>query len=159
MAITTSPDPLAALRPIHWPEPVSWWPIALGWWILLALLVLAALLLWRRLRGNYQLRSARHALKLLQKQPLGEHAFVAELNRTLKRIALQRFPRQDVAALSGEQWLAFLDATGGDGEFCTGVGRILALSPYQKEPATTDHKALLTLAQHWATRVYHKGRH
>ena len=28
-----TPDPLAQLRDIHLPEPVSWWPPALGWWL------------------------------------------------------------------------------------------------------------------------------
>ena len=159
MAATTLPDPLEALRPIHWPDPVSWWPIAIGWWVLLALLIMAALLLWYRLRANHTLRAARNALKQLQARQLENRKFVIELNRTLKRIALQRFPRHDVAALSGEQWLAFLDATGGNGEFSNGTGRVLAVLPYQKTPAATDRKALLALAQRWTTRIYQGSQH
>ena len=40
---TNIAEPLADLRDIHLPQPISWWPPAPGWWILLGLLLVSIL--------------------------------------------------------------------------------------------------------------------
>lgn len=138
----TMTDPLAELRGYHPPEPVSWWPPAPGWWLLalliaglLALLLVWALRAWRRRR---RLRAAPQAaleelaaLRAAHARYGDAIAFARGLSRLLRRYALTRYPRRAVAGLSGEAWLAFLDAHGGAGRFQAGPGRDLLVAPYR----------------------------
>jgi hypothetical protein len=138
----TMSDPLAELRGYHSPDPVSWWPPAPGWW-LLALLTAGLLVLflvwaqrtWRRRRlARAAPRAALDELAALRAAYARDGdvaAFVRGLSRLLRRFALARYPRRAVAGLSGEDWLAFLDAHGGAGRFQTGPGRDLLVAPYR----------------------------
>ena len=131
-------DPLAGLREYHMPEAVSWWPPAPGWWLLLALLLLVALAVaWWLLRLRRCRAAARQAALELRglQAALSEQgdtaAFTRGLSRLLRRYALAAFPGESAAALTGEDWLAFLDAHGGGGRFRDGPGRQLAEAPYR----------------------------
>jgi len=155
-----NPDPptqqlaqqLAQLRAYHLPEPVSWWPPAPGWW-LLGLLILTALgitlwllLRWRR-RGAAR-RSALRELKTLQAADTDAAALVQALSRLLRRFALARFPREQVAGLTGEKWLQFLDRHAPDQAFTRGPGRALVEAPY-RPPAEIPTAELTTLVERW----------
>jgi len=142
------------LRDIHVPQAPSEWPPAPGWW-LLALFVLSALVLlgqgvWRQLRRLRRRRRILAELDDLRTEHCGP-ALITGISRLLKRVALSRFPRLDVAALTGAQWLAFLDRTGGQGAFEHGVGRVLAEGPYAPSPQC-DADTLLALARDWLRR-------
>ncbi|MCB1720092.1 MAG: DUF4381 domain-containing protein, partial [Candidatus Competibacteraceae bacterium] len=108
-------NPLADLRDIHLPEPVSWWPPAPGWWLLVALslVVVAGLLwLWRYRRRQTPRRVALAELTRLRAdfQRDGDGAAVATgISALLRRLALTHFPRGQVAGLVGDAWLQFLD--------------------------------------------------
>jgi hypothetical protein len=118
--------------------------------LLLAALVLLGQRVWRRLR---RLRRRRRILAELE-ELRGEHCgplLITGISTLLKRVALSRFPRLDVAALTGTQWLAFLDDTGGRGAFQRGPGRVLADGPYAPS-LNCDAEALLTLARDWLRR-------
>ncbi|MDH5552114.1 MAG: DUF4381 domain-containing protein [Nitrosomonas sp.] len=141
------PDPLDALRPLHAPASVSWWPPAIGWWILAAVIIALLVLLYRHRRRMAPQRAALRELKLLEKQIKSEPQLVATLNALLKRYALVCWPSSTVASLTGKQWLEFLDAHGGNGQFSQGCGRLLATSPYRGEPLPLDE--LLSLARRW----------
>ena len=126
-------DPLANLNPLRQPELISWWPLAPGWWLLLAivLLGLSALVyfLVRRHRDNAYRRRALQQLQRLQQEYLVERntsAYLAKTNALLKSVALLAYPRREVAASSGEEWLSFLnnplsDAEQFQPEFVTGA--------------------------------------
>jgi hypothetical protein len=132
------PDPLAGLRGYHLPDAVAWWPPAPGWWLVAGLLlVLVAGLSWYLLRRRRRRAAARLALEELAglRKALAEgrdiDAFVRGLSRLLRRFALARFARGRVAGLTGERWMAFLDAHGGGGRFRESPGRLLAEAPYR----------------------------
>lgn len=149
------------LRDIHLPAPPPWWPPAPGWWFLgLLLLVLLLVLGWYLVRA-WQRRQRWRALQLtLQRieRDLIERpgpAQLAALSALLKRIALQRFPHEQVASLSGYAWLAFLDRSGGDGAFTDGPGRVLADGPYDSNlERVPDVSGLMSAVRHWVRHVY-----
>jgi hypothetical protein len=150
-----SASALSNLRGYHWPEPVSWWPPAPGWWLLAVLLVaLTALLIQRITQRRRRLTPARTALAELaalratyDRRP-DDAAFARGISQLLRRFALARFPRREVAGLAGKEWLAFLDAHGGNGAFCDGPGRALIEAPYGAR-ATLRVESLMTLVAGW----------
>lgn len=152
------PD-LSQLRDIHTPAAVSWWPPAPGWW-LLALLVVATGIgvgawLWLYQRNRWR-RAALGELRRVRS--LDAAAQVRELSVLLRRVALRRYPREQVAALAGDAWLAFLDrAMGQETPFQSGVGRVLAVGPYAPAPAV-ETEALLALCERWIKRLPGGGR-
>jgi len=100
-------DPLAQLKDIHLPSNVHNYPIAPGWW-LLALIVLA-LIIYGVIKLR-QYRAKRKAQKTALKQ-LAHAADISTMVSVLKWAALQYFPRQQVAPLTGGAFKNFLIAT------------------------------------------------
>lgn len=100
-------DPLAQLNDIHLPENIHSYPIAPGWWLLVALIL--ALIIY----GSVKLRqyiTKRKNQKSALKQ-LSPNADVGTVVTLLKWAALQYFPRQTVANLTGEHFKSFLTST------------------------------------------------
>ena len=162
--VSTMPnsDPLATLRDIQLPPPVSAWPPAPGWWLLAALLlgVLIALA-WQAYRYYRRTAANRAALRELRglhnryASDADARRLAADLSQLLKRLALVKYPPPQVAPLYGEAWLTFLDRSGATLGFSKGVGRLLVVLPYQASVRETQpHQlyALLQLAQHWIKR-------
>lgn len=104
------PAALDRLHDFYQPPPPSWMPQTTGWYVVFGLLLLlAAWIAWRVFAGWRHNRYRREALREL------EQADVASIPVLLKRTALAAWPREEVAALSGEPWLEFLEQTGGVG--------------------------------------------
>lgn len=152
--MTPKADPLAALKDIHLPPEPSWWPPAPGWWLLAALLLMLvvwlARVLWRRQRLAARRRCVIAQLDRLLQEYDSKHAcrFVAGVAELLRRVALVHYPRRQVAPLAGEDWLRFLDESGGQGRFEHGVGRVLAEGAYRPE-CEVDPQALAGLTRSW----------
>ncbi len=150
-------DLLNALRDIREPAPPGFWPPAPGWWLLAAMLLAGAIMLawraWRRAQRQQPIRRALAELERWRLQTAGRTntQSASELATLLKRAALTRYPREAVARLSGDAWLAFLDHSGGTDGFSTGAGR--ALGNLRYAPALQfDPDALATLSQQWLQR-------
>jgi hypothetical protein len=154
-----SPAPALQLKDIHTPALPEFWPPAPGWWLVAILIV--SLLIWGgfALKRYLKLRQQRQQVLALLSQM--EEAFdpnqaahhLAKLSILLRRVALTRFPRQQVAALTGNEWLEFLDKTGGNGQFSNGPGKILATGPYQSNISIDiDIEPLLPLLRSWVKR-------
>ena len=152
-----NPDPLAQLRDIHLPEAVGPWPPAPGWWLLTALVLLAVgWALWRLYRHRRSQRYRRQALARLAALPINTTDYPQQLNRLLKQAALATYPRREVAALSGEPWLQFLDRSGKTNAFTKGEGRVLACAPYTSyNNSNYDPQNLLHVCQTWLQQ--HQG--
>ena len=149
---------LEELRGIHLPPEPSLWPPAPGWWILA---LLSAWVLWRALamarRAWPRVRRRRSALAALA----GIHArahrepdalLCADIAVLLRRAALSRFPADEVAALTGDRWLEFLERTS-DGEAAfTRARHALLEAPYRRG-AQADVDALVQLCRSWILKV------
>ena len=146
-------DPLAQLRDIHLPDPVGLWPPAPGWWLLamllLACLLVSVLLVRKKIRRNRYRRLALAELERHDWQQLSPSEALQQANQLLKQTALAAPFASDVAGLSGDNWLAFLDQSGNTLEFSEGVGRLLKDGPYQPGLADVDKDALLKLTRQW----------
>ncbi len=157
---------LHGIDEITMPEPVSWWPQTIGWQLLALLAAIwAARRLYLAARRWWSNRYRRHALAQLaglQQESTGEsyERALAALPALLKGTALHAYPRSEVAALSGEPWLAFLDAhydTRYKGPCFRGVpGRNLLTIAYQpgSERQIPQHEArqLLKMSRRWLAR-------
>src|SRR5262245_2014371 len=157
-----TPDPysLDNLRDIVEPASIPWWPPAPGVWLPLALVVVwmvAGLVLWwvhwrHQAYRRAGLRELREIAARLPNAPERAAALV-DLAALLKRVALVAYAREQVAALSGNAWLTFLDRTGGTVRFTQEPGAVLATVSSRPGLATAldaaQVTALVAAAQDW----------
>lgn len=150
-------DPLAALRDIHAPAAPGFWPPAPGWiavCILAAAAVLAATIVaLRRWRAGQPRREALASLRILRaRHQAGASAaeVAAELSTLVRRVALARHPREEVAGLTGERWIAWLES----GLPGLGASARTALldAPYARE-RSFDVPRALAACEHWIRRA------
>ena len=149
-------DPLAALHPLREPVTIGWWPLAPGWWVVIALILLALAVAgyftYRRYRANAYRRQAARQLQALRSNWLdsgNSQPYFSGVNALLKSVALQVFPRRDVASSSGPGWVDFLNETSSrnndqplfDGDF--------AAVAYSAEPPPLDCEELYRQADQW----------
>lgn len=139
-------DLLDRLEPAPEPPPIPLTPQTIAWlWLAMALfaaILMAVRLILRHRRANAYRRAALGALADAGDDP-------ARIAQIIRRTALAAFPREDVAALTGHAWLAFLDRTLPGGGFRTGPGRVLAQAPYRDGPTPPG---LAELARRWVAR-------
>ena len=156
-------NPDLPLRDIHLPDGVSWWPIASGWWLLLVLVMLIAMVIWaihiNKARG--QLR--KQALAELEKvetdfnQHQDAQQLASDLSMLLRRVCISRFPRADVAGLTGQAWLDFLNAQ--TNSFNTESADALLNGPFQKQ-SNINSSALINACRQWVEQLQPvKGTH
>ena len=152
----TTPTTLE-LRDIHLPDPISWWPPAPGWWMIIAALLFASLTIF--LLRRYQKKQA------LKKQVIAEFETICaqytkqknatilaqSLSILLRRACISFYPRSEVASLTGNAWLAFLDDTGNKKVFNTDDGQLIATAPYLSEKTELDFdtEKLISLCDSW----------
>lgn len=107
---------LENLAPLEAPATaIGWWPLGPGWWLLLALVAVAALGLaiwqWSCHRAARPLKTAladiQAAYQTWQSRADTGH-YLQAVNHTLRRLALQRDGRTQVAALTGDNWTRYL---------------------------------------------------
>ena len=138
------------------PADVSWLPQTTAWWWLgAALLGLAGHRLWKRWRHWYLNRYRREANNRLQQLEASANSgtLVQDINRLLKLTALAAFSREQVAKLSGEDWVDFLNRRCPGAPFTAEQGRLLALSTYRVEAIDTPAaRQLLAASRSWISQ-------
>ena len=129
------------LRDLHLPEAIGWWPLAPGWWFVAAFLItLAVWQAWQSLQRWRFEAPQRYALRELAQFETEylEHrdpvALGKNLSSLLRRTMLAYAPRDEVAGLTGEAWLNWLDRDLSVPYFHTEGGKSLLLLPY-RDPA------------------------
>ena len=146
MALPPLPDifgnyAVARLEHLVEPAPVSLWPSAPGWQLVLVLALLwLGYRAWRRWQQWRRNRYRREALACLQQyRALPAEELVPALARLLKSTALAAFPRTAGAALSGPDWLDWLEQQGSG--FSADTRRLLAEAQY-RPPQPPEKKTL-----------------
>lgn len=142
------------LRDLHLPDQIGWWPLAPGWWFVLLLAASAfGYLIWlayRKRQYNAPRRFALRELAHCEAEYLKHRNPVTlgkQLSELLRRGMLAYAPREEVAGLTGEAWLEWLDQGMPLPYFHTEGGKSLLQLPY-RDPAgdfsDVDVNALLS---------------
>lgn len=147
------PQPsLQGMRDILLPSPVPLTPATPAWAVLGGLLLALALWLawrgWRHWRREAYRREARRELSAL-----ASGGDLDALPALVKRTALAAFPRAAVAALSGDDWAAFLRRTAPRARLSEAqslaLARLSYLGPAEARAAGPD---ALAAARGWIAR-------
>ncbi len=126
------------LRDLHLPDPVSWWPLAPGWWVLIVLVLIGVgwllKLAWRKRQFTAPRRYAIRTLAAVEAEYLSHRNPVRlgqQVSELLRRGMLAYAPRHEVAGLTGEAWLRWLDNGLSVPYFHTEGGKSLLQLPYR----------------------------
>jgi hypothetical protein len=157
------------IKEIILPEPVSYTPQTVGCWILFSIIGLLFIWwAWRRYvtwRFNRYRREALTELaeieQHLNRKPERISALAA-MAALVKRTAIHAFGRSNVAELSGQTWLEFLDRTGAGDNFSHGQDRLLSEFAYIKhetlnEMSKENIEQVLALVRDWIIRHKETG--
>jgi hypothetical protein len=148
------------IRDLHLPEAIGWWPPAPGWLLLLALV--AAGLIWlllrylkARARGAARREALRSLEALLEDYEAHKDAarFGAGVSALLRRTMIAYAPRSEVAGLTGEDWLRWLDKGLAQPQFANGPGRKLLELPYRRPDADVPSSEIYALVTAVRQRV------
>lgn len=155
------------LRDIHLPETVSWWPLAPGWWITLGLFLLAASVVYvlkfmkERKQMEKQVMDEFERLVDTYKSDKDINGLLGGVSQLLRRVSLTKYTNENIAGLTGEDWLRFLDDTLMNSKnkpplnFRGNLGELLISGQYQKTRAIDETKLdqLLILSKAWLLTV------
>ncbi len=167
---TTSVPQALDLRDIHLPEPISWWPIAPGWWLLITALFLIITLFFiiKKIYASRQLkRDIRSELETIKQQFYkiqDKSRLVKSLSVLLRRASISYYPKTNIAGLTGNDWLSYLDQTSNETstrmKFQSDIGNILLSAPYLPDNSEMDFdaKTLIQLCESWLLSS-HKASH
>ncbi len=156
------------LRDLHLPDAVGWWPLAPGWWGVIAIALLLfgwfALRVWRNWQFNAPRRHALRRLEVIEAEYLKHRNPVVlgkALSELLRRAMLAYTPREDIAGLTGNAWLEWLDHDLPVPCFHTEGGRSLLKLPYRNPDGDipdVDVNALLTAVRMRIARPFRGDR-
>jgi len=161
--MTADPYGLDRLQDIVAPAGVPWWPPATGFWLVSALILLwlvaaVSVYVLRYRRDAYRREALARLKAIAPRLRADDHRAetLAEVAELLKRTALAGYPREEVAGLSGSEWLAFLDRTGGGTDFITGPASVIAVVPYRsgiaEELSADEVAAVVGCVRRWIRR-------
>lgn len=145
---------LSRLAPAHAPPAPVGWPPAPGWWVSGAIVLVAAGVFawwWRRDPHRRRRRSALQELKRIQASRAETRALARGVENVLRRFAIAVYGAERVAGLSGEAWLRFVGAEGGE-QLAGETGRALLSAAFGGR-ANDDRERWLTGATAFVRRA------
>ena len=154
----TREELLLELRDIGAPAEPAWWLLAPGYLLLiiLASVGVGLLLYWLRRRRKRQLlilaKSELHGFSSGFVESGDAQLLLQQLSRWLKQVAILAYPERRPQALSGIEWLVFLDEVLGDKRFSAGHGRVFGDAVYRQR-AEFDATRVLDLCEIWLQAV------
>ena len=152
---------LDQLQDIEGLDAISLWPLASGWWIVISFaIVLLVLMVFYLLRRAAFKRSWKNdtLMKLAELEKnlseLTAKETVIALSEYLRRIILTRFPRNEVAGLTGQPWLYWLTQHDPKQFDWQAKGSFLIDLPYaplmmQRALSVKQIQELLQATKHW----------
>ncbi|EAZ92317.1 DUF4381 domain-containing protein [Crocosphaera chwakensis] len=155
---------LNGFREISLPEPPRYFPQTIGWTIL-AKIIFILVIIWvikfyQYWQKNRYRRAALKRLRQLEKAlqtPETKVNALKELPILLKQTALAVYPRQQVASLTGQAWLTFLESTYSGNLLTPEQGKILTQLAYQSNQMISQLSSetvidLFDFARHWLAK-------
>ena len=150
---------LEQLKDIHLPDAISLWPIAPGWitlYVILLGLVCYLLFVWykrqyKKITIKFALLKLKKLKDLMIENPDNTN-ISAEISTLIRRTALHYFRREEIAGLSGKDWLDFLNRSGNTTQFTGETGCLLIDGPYRQKN-TADLTPLYTLTHAWLITI------
>jgi hypothetical protein len=137
--MTADPYSLNNLRDIVIPDPPPLWPFATGLWLAIGVVALTlGLIIWRLMIVRRRNAYRRAGLQLLHTA-----TSTRDVSVIMKRVALAVFPREQVASLYGDDWVAFLQET------CPSVSFTTATT---NEDSAGPSNEFVALATKWIQR-------
>ena len=158
MQMPATANPLDQLKDIHTPDAIGIWPPAIGWYLisafLIAALMLVAVILWRRWQQNAYRRAALRECDDIEREITAESDYrkaAIRIATLLKRTALSVFPRAEVAPLSGDAWILFLESKASEARFSIASSQLLVEVSFRQNPPNnqSDVAQLLDEARRW----------
>ena len=145
------------LRDLHLPEPIGWWPLAPGWWwlcgatlfLLAGFLFVVLLRRYRKARLGHWVRPEFLLLTRRYQRDDDALALLQSISALLRRACISLYPREQVAGLTRERWLALLDKVGQTTRFSEGPGQLLADGPYLDSVSASQVEQLIPLVESW----------
>ena len=122
---------LSPLKGLHAMEQPSWWPLAYGWWVVAAGVIGILFVCWFVWKWWHN-RPVVCALRELHQQVHNiseDLEFLRELSRLMKRVAILKCGREQIAPLDETQWQRFLVSSVKDC-FSEKEAKLIACSPY-----------------------------
>ncbi|ASG68697.1 membrane protein [Francisella halioticida] len=151
---------LAQLKDIYLPDRISQlWPLAYGWWIVLGIIVLIIILAMIILRIKKKKKQYKNSIIDEFRQEV-ENVYkddpmhvLESISVYLKRVAMQKFPNEQIKTLYGEKWLEFLDSKIDDESFETTKARLLENTYKRVELDRLTFDEIMVVAEKWLRRV------
>lgn len=173
MQTQTQPEVMPNLDGLHdivVPEAVNWMPQTAGWYlvgvVILMILARGLFAIYRRHQANRYRRLALDRLATIESRvatadPATRGRALGDIPVLLKRTALSAGSRRDLASLTGDAWLQYLDDAYGGTGFREGPGRLLPTLAYASAEARRDLpnaevSGLIELTRTWIRR--HRAR-
>lgn len=144
---------LAKLKEIALPESISYFPQTPAWYILFGVIALLILFfLWKQYKHYQNNKYRRVALAELSK--IKSEKTYEEIPELVKRVALVFSDRSEIASLSGETWLEFLNKSYKGNGFSSDAGSLFVDLAYSSQTRIKlyqqgENENLINLISEW----------